>query len=344
MKRLHVLVVDDSAVVRQAMSAILTHEGFDVTTASDPIIAGDRLRSFTPDVILLDIEMPRMDGISFLSKIMQDSPLPVVICSAEAGRGTDKALRALEQGAVDIVAKPRLGVREFLYESAVTLSDTVRAAAVARIPRRRHPAQTLLSAPKIRADRSVCSTRVVAMGASTGGTDALRVILTSLERNAAGVVVVQHMPAHFTKAFAKSLDAICTIDVREAESGDLVTRGTALIAPGDRHLTVFAARGGGFAVEVSDGPLVSRHRPSVDVLFESVARVAGSHAAGVILTGMGNDGAAGLARMRARGARTIAQDEATSVVFGMPKEAIAIGAAEQVLPLSEIAAALGEGH
>lgn len=344
-RRLHVLVVDDSAVVRQAMSAILAHEGFDVTTASDAIIAGDRLRSFTPDVIVLDIEMPRMDGISFLSTIMRDKPVPVVICSAEAGPGTEKALRALEQGAVDIVAKPRLGVKDFLYESAVTLSDTVRAAASARLPRR-DMTRTL---PAVRPTeknepRTVCSTHVVAIGASTGGTDALRIVLSELDRTSPGIVIVQHMPRHFTRAFAKSLDQICRIDVREAEQGDAVTHGTALIAPGDCHLTICAAPGGGYAAEVGDGPLVSRHRPSVDVLFESVARVAGSNATGVILTGMGSDGAAGLARMRRRGASTIAQDERSSVVFGMPKEAIAIGAAEQVLPLSEIAASLRKGH
>ena len=338
-RRLHVLVVDDSAVVRQAMTAILAHEGFDVTTAPDPIIAGDRLRSFTPDVIVLDIEMPRMDGLSFLGKVMLDKPLPVVICSVEAGPGTEKALRALEQGAVDIVAKPRVGVREFLYESAVTFGDAVRAAAAARrVPR----SAAVPAAPKATVAKNASA--VVAIGASTGGTDALRTILGELDRTSPGVVVVQHMPRHFTRAFAQSLDKQCAIEVREAVTGDAVLPGTALIAPGDHHLTLVPARNGGYAVEVLGGPLVSRHRPSVDVLFGSVARVAGRNATGVILTGMGVDGAAGLAQMRERGAVTIAQDEATSVVFGMPREAIAIGAAQHVLPLHEIAGAISENQ
>jgi two-component system chemotaxis response regulator CheB len=337
-----VLVVDDSAVVRQTLSAILTHDGCEVTTAADAIFAGERLKSLTPDVIVLDLEMPHVDGLSFLRKLMRETPLPVVICSAFAGPGTAKALRALEYGAVDVVAKPRLGVRDFLYESAVTISDTVRAAASARLPQPRRQTAVESSAPKPRkadAPAAVPSTTLVAIGASTGGTDALRTILRGLDRHDAGVVIVQHMPRHFTGAFARALDAICSIEVREAVSGDAVGRGTALLAPGDAHLSVRRA-GRGFAVDVCDGPLISRHRPSIDVLFHSVAEAAGASGVGVILTGMGDDGAAGLAEMRRAGAFTIAQDEATSVVFGMPKRAIEYGAAEEVLPLSEIAGAI----
>jgi len=341
-EKLHVLVVDDSAVVRQALSAILTLQGFDVTTAADPIIAGERLRSFTPDVIMLDLEMPRMDGLSFLSRIMQDDPLPVIICSVEAGRGTEKALLALSRGAVDIVAKPRIAVREFLYEAAVTLTDAVRAAAAARVPKAPRATPRLTTrVPSKESSSGRASTEIIAIGASTGGTDALRVVLSGFEENAPGVVIVQHMPRHFTRVFAQSLDRDLRIHVREAADGDLITSGTALIAPGDHHLSVRRARNG-YAVEISDGPFVSRHRPSVDVLFHSVARVAGASSTGVILTGMGDDGAAGLLEMRRRGARTIAQDESSSVVFGMPKEAIAAGAVERVVPLAGIAAAIVE--
>lgn len=336
---LRVLVVDDSAVVRQTLMMILGADGFEVTTAADPIIAADRLRSFTPDVILLDLEMPRMDGISFLKKIMAERPLPVVICSAIARQGTEQALRALEHGALDIVAKPQLGVREFLFESAVLLGDTIRAAAVARlpvsIPERKPAAVPVRKATTVR----MPSDLIVAVGASTGGTDALRTILRQLDENTPGMVVVQHMPRHFTAAFARSLDQESAMNVREATAGETLSVGTALIAPGDAHLTI-DRRSRGYVVRISDGPLVSRHRPSVDVLFRSVAQAAGPFSVGVILTGMGEDGAAGLLEMRHSGAATIAQNEATSVVFGMPKEAIARGGVEHVLPLHEIAGAI----
>jgi two-component system chemotaxis response regulator CheB len=237
-KPLHVLVVDDSAVVRQALTAILAGAGLEVTTAPDPIIASERLRSFTPDVMVLDLEMPRMDGLSFLRKVMREKPLPVVICSAEAGRGTEKALTALAHGAVDIVAKPRIGVRDFLYETAVTLGDVVRAAASARIPGARRAAAPERRPMKPSERRSATpSARAIAIGASTGGTDALRTVLSGLDRHDDGVVIVQHMPRHFTRAFARSLDGECRIDVREAEDGEVLTSGTALLAPGDRHLT-----------------------------------------------------------------------------------------------------------
>jgi two-component system chemotaxis response regulator CheB len=335
---MRVLVVDDSAVVRQTLTMILGQEGFEVTTAADPIIALDRLRSFTPDVIVLDLEMPRMDGLSFLKNIMAGNPLPVVICSAVARRGTEQALNALELGAVDIVAKPQLGVREFLYESAVMLGDTIRAAGAARL-RLRDRSTSAPATQRTKSAAGMPSEVVVAIGASTGGPDALRTIVGMLDATSPGIVIVQHMPRHFTAAFARSLDRDSALHVAEAVSGDVVSAGCALVAPGDAHLTV-ERKGDRFVVRVADGPLVSRHRPSVDVLFGSVAEAAGAGSAGVILTGMGTDGAAGLLEMNRRGATTIAQDEATSVVFGMPREAIARGGAARVLPLTEIANAI----
>jgi two-component system, chemotaxis family, protein-glutamate methylesterase/glutaminase len=335
---MRVLVVDDSAVVRQTLTMILGQEGFEVTTAADPIIALDRLRNFTPDVILLDLEMPRMDGLSFLKTLMAERPLPVVICSAVAARGTEQALRALEHGAVDIVAKPQLGVREFLYESAVMLGDTIRAAGAARL-RLRDTGTAAPSPLPRKAPAGQPSDLVVAIGASTGGPDALRAILGKLDASTPGLVIVQHMPRHFTAAFARSLDRETLLHVTEAATGDAITAGCALVAPGDAHVTVVRKRER-FVVRVEDGPLVSRHRPSVDVLFRSVAEAAGSASVGVILTGMGEDGADGLCAMRRSGAMTIAQDEATSVVFGMPREAIARGGVERVLPLHEISQAL----
>ena len=336
---LRVLVVDDSAVVRQTMTSILSNEGFEVTTAADAFIAEDRLDAANPDVMVLDLEMPGMDGLSVLRKIMSERPMPVVICSAVAARGTEKALRALEDGAVEIVAKPRHAVRDFLYESSVMLSDTIRAAAAARLSQpktTRRMARPVPSTEAVIIPSSEPSSTVIAMGASTGGTDALRTILSGLDATSPGVVIVQHMPANFTAAFARSLAASSRMDVREAANGNVIGVGTALVAPGDRHMRV-ARSGGRYVVRLADGPLVSRHRPSVDVLFRSVAESAGSNAVGVILTGMGADGAEGLLAMRNAGAYTIAQDEATSIVFGMPKEAIRLGGAEAVLPLAEVA-------
>jgi two-component system chemotaxis response regulator CheB len=339
---IRVLVVDDSAVVREVMTAVLSQEAdMAVTTAADPLIAMNKMRSARPDVIVLDLEMPRMDGLTFLRKIMADDPIPVVICSSAVGRGTHTTVHAMEEGAVAVVAKPKLGVRQFLHESALLLIDAVRGAAQARVARR----ITAPPAPRLTADAvlpalsprkgAATGLRPVAVGASTGGTEALREILEALPEDAPPIVVVQHMPEGFTRAFAERLDGICRIEVKEAEDGDRLAPGRALIAAGNRHLVV--RRGVGYTVDVKEGPLVSRHRPSVDVLFRSVAQVAGHEAVGVILTGMGDDGAAGLAEMRLAGAATIAQDEASCVVFGMPKEAIARGAAQHVLPLREIA-------
>jgi len=346
MGSIHVMVVDDSAVAREVMSRVLARE-FTVTTASDPIIAMDKIGHARPDVILLDLEMPRMHGLTFLRLIRQESNIPVVVCSSLAGRGTDMALRALEQGAVDVVAKPSVGVREFLLEAEILLVETIRGAAQSRGRETRIAGKTLTfpvlpppPSPPPERQRVAPAARpaadsLIALGASTGGTEALRLILERLPPDAPPVVVVQHMPELFTAAFARRLDECCQVSVKEAAQGDDLGPGRVLIAPGNRHLIV-RRQGRHYFVELSDGPLVSRHRPSVDVLFRSVASAAGANAVGALLTGMGDDGAEGLLEMKRAGARTIAQDEATSVVFGMPKEAIARKAADQVAPLGRI--------
>ena len=341
---MHVLIVDDSAVVRHTVSALLSQEAdISVDVASDPIIGMHKMRSRRPDVILLDIEMPRMDGLTFLRKIMAEDPIPVVICSAQTGTGLNASVRALEQGAVDIVPKPQVGLREFLYESSVTLVDALRAASRAQIQKRSvvRPDPPWAGVTRAGAQRPLSAgvDVIVAIGASTGGTDALREILTRMPADAPGIVVVQHMPQTFTTAFAARLNDLCNIEVREALDGDEVREGRALIAPGNFHLRL-TRNGSRYAVAVTDGPLVARHRPSVNVLFESVARVARQNAIGIILTGMGDDGAEGLLKMKLAGATTVAQDEKSSVVFGMPKKAIARGAVDEVLPLALIAPAL----
>lgn len=340
-RALRVLAVDDSALMRQALGAVLTGmRGFEITTAADPLIAMDKMKRERPDVILLDLEMPRMHGITFLRKLMSEDPIPVVVCSALTGEGTEAALRALEEGAVEIVTKPRIGLRDFLQDSAVMLADAVRAAARVRPqgPRsarpRRGPA-VVVPDPRRRTVPSETTDKVMALGASTGGTEALRLILAAMPPDCPGIMAVQHMPEGFTRAFAERLNGLCGIEVKEASDGDRIREGRALIAPGNRHLSVRRS-GGHYVARVTHGPLVSRHRPSVDVLFESVAREVGSDAVGVIMTGMGRDGARGLLEMRRTGASTIAQDEATSVVFGMPKEAIALGAADEAVPLEGI--------
>jgi two-component system chemotaxis response regulator CheB len=331
----HVLVVDDSAVVRQAFSLLLAQQ-FTVDTAADPLIAEKKMQKRRPDVVVLDLQMPRMDGFTFLRQIMRRDPLPVVICSAAASRGSDAAMRALEEGAVDVIGKPPMGVREFLEDSSVMIGDTLRAAAQSRMRSRHAPHRIPLPPP---APVLSPQSRIIAVGASTGGTEALREIIESLPPNAPPMLVVQHMPEGFTAAFAKRLDSLAAVEVKEARPGDAVIPGRVLIAPGSHHMLLRRLRDG-YIIQLDDGPLVSRHRPSVDVLFRSVAQAAGQYAAGVILTGMGDDGAAGLAEMHAAGARTIAQDESTSVVFGMPKEAIALGAVDEVLPLGQIARAI----
>jgi two-component system chemotaxis response regulator CheB len=345
---LSVLVVDDSAVVRQALAAILGREGFAVTTAADPLFAMQKMAAARPDVVVLDLEMPRMDGVTWLRRLMAENPLPVVICSALTGRFAHAAVGALEDGAVDVVTKPQLGVRDFLAESATQIVDTVRAAAAARVARRRPsgkaaalplPALVKPAVPSrsvTAGGAGVAADTLVVVGASTGGTEALLSLLSGLPESSPGLAIVQHMPEGFTKAFAQRLNQVCRIAVKEAESGDRLLAGQALIARGNRHLVLHKS-GSCYLVEVADGPLVSRHRPSVDLLFKSAAQAAGGNAIGVLLTGMGHDGADGLLALRRAGAHTIAQDEATSVVFGMPREAILLGAVEHVAPLPKIA-------
>ena len=336
-----VLVVDDSAVVRQALSAILCRAGMEVAVAADPVIARYKMAGTRPDVIVLDIEMPRVDGLTFLREIMAEAPLPVLVCSGLAGPGTEVALQALEEGAVHVVAKPRLGVKDFLEDSARDLVEAVRGAAQARPRRRAGPPEPRRRADAVlpaRRPRALASTtlKVAAVGASAGGTEALRVLLEALPPDAPGLAIVQHMPDVFTGAFARRLAQTSRLEVKEAEDGDRILPGRALVAPGNRHLMVQRS-GAHYLARLRDGPPVSRHRPSVDVLFRSAAQAAGRNAVGVILTGMGDDGAAGLLEMRQAGAHTIAQDEASCVVFGMPKEAIALGAAAEVLALDRIA-------
>ena len=347
-KKIKVLIVDDSAVVRQTLSDILSADpGIEVIgTAANPFIAADRIREEVPDVITLDIEMPGMDGLTFLQKIMTQHPIPVIICSSLAEEGAQSTLRALEYGAVEIVTKPRLGSKQFLQQSSAMICDAVKAAAEAR-PRAYAPQRIV--EPKLTADAILArpttgamletTEKVVVIGASTGGTEALRSVLEALPPDAPGMVIVQHMPEAFTRAFANRLDTLCKISVKEAESNDTVLRGRALIAPGNHH-TLLKRSGARYFVEIKDGPLVCRHRPSVDVLFRSAARYAGANAVAVLMTGMGDDGARGMLEMKESGAVTIAQDEATSVVFGMPKEAIKRGAVDTVLPLPSIAGSI----
>lgn len=339
LERIHVLVVDDSALVREVMAAVLgSDRRITVATAADPLIATNRIVERRPDVIVLDLEMPKMSGLDFLCSLMRTDPIPVVICSGVAPSHSRLAIRALEEGAFDIVLKPRVGVGGFLQDSATRLIDVVWAAATSR-PRLKRQAQVSITRQsafvKTAHAPMQLSRSVVAIGASTGGTEALRQVLGTMPPDTPGIVVVQHMPADFTNAFAESLNRDCAIEVKEAEEGDWVRQGRALIAPGNRHLIV-RPHAGGFRVSLNDGPLVSGHRPSVDVLFNSVAGSAASNAIGVIMTGMGVDGAEGLLRMRLAGAYTIAQDEASCVVFGMPQRAISRGAASRTVPLKQI--------
>jgi two-component system chemotaxis response regulator CheB len=337
-------IVDDSALLRQALTEIL---GSDpdinvIGASSDPVFAENHFNREWPDVIILDVEMPRKDGITFLQEIMARRPTPVIIFTAHG----KIAMQAMAAGAVEVLSKPSLELKKFLYDSVTMLTDAVKSAAqakVARIPERK-TAEVKIR-PKLTADsvlspwdgRTVARTkdRVVAIGASTGGTQAIEYVLTALPKESPGIVIVQHMPEKFTQAFAERLNDICEIEVKEAAHGDLVHSGQALIAPGNRHM-LLNRRGDEYYVTVNDGPLVSRHRPSVDVLFRSAAKNAGANTLGVIMTGMGDDGAAGMLEMRNAGAKTIAQDEKSCVVFGMPKEAIKRGGAEQVLPLEKI--------
>lgn len=344
MTRMRVLVVDDSAVVREILTQLLARDPrISVATSPDPIVAFEKIKRERPDVIITDLEMPRMDGLEFVRTVMRRDAIPIIVCSGVAGPGTQRALQALSEGAIEIIAKPQVGVREFLHDSAQQLLQMVWEVAGSSLSHIRprlatgNGHKTTPSSSELRARR----TQLIAIGASTGGPEAIREILQDMPEDCPGIVIVQHMPAGFTRAFAEHLDRDCPIRVKEAESGDRVLRGQALIAPGNHHLLV---RGNmsHYEVAINDRPPVFHHRPSVDLFFNSVAQAAGRYSVGALLSGMGRDGAAGLLEMRRAGARTIAQDETTSVVFGMPGEAIALAAAEQVLRLPEIARAMLE--
>lgn len=349
MKKIRVLIVDDSAVVRQVLAANLQedHEIEVIGVASDPIFAIEKMQKDWPDVVVLDVEMPRMDGITFLKKIMAERPTPVVICSTLTEKGAETTMQALAAGAVSIVTKPKAGLKSYLQDASDNLINTVKAAARANMRRINVVAAPI--APKLTADAVLSSATshamaqttesIVAIGTSTGGTQALEVVLTALPRVCPGIVIVQHMPEKFTEAFANRLNGLCQIEVREAKSGDRVVPGLALIAPGGKHM-MLKRSGAYYHVDVVDGPLVNRHRPSVDVLFRSAAKCAGSNALGIIMTGMGDDGARGLKEMRDAGAKTIAQDEATCVVYGMPKEAVKLDAVDRIIPLGDIPRAI----
>jgi two-component system chemotaxis response regulator CheB len=341
-----VLIVDDSAVVRQALVEILKKDhGIKVIGhAMDPLFAMEKMAKEWPDVILLDVEMPRMDGITFLRKIMAEHPTPVIICSSLTAKGAETTMQALSAGAFTIFTKPTLGVKNFLEDASQDLVAAVRAAAGARIGRLPSSAAPMKVPPKLSADAvlspgheamAVTTDTFTAIGTSTGGTQALEFVLAALPRTCPGIVVVQHMPEKFTAAFAERLNGLCEVEVREARTGDRVLPGRVLIAPGGRHL-IIKRSGAQYLAEVVSAPPVNRHCPSVDVLFRSVAKCAGRNARGVIMTGMGDDGARGLLEMKQAGAHTLAQDEESCVVFGMPKEAIRLGAADRIVSLQQI--------
>ncbi len=342
-QKISVLCVDDSALIRQVMSEIINshHDMRVVGTAPDPLIARDMIKALDPDVLTLDVEMPRMDGLDFLEKLMRLRPMPVVMVSSLTERGSEIAMRALALGAVDFVTKPKIGMRDGLLQYAADIGDKIRAAACAHVrpaPSRRGGADAAAARPEEAPLRApfVSTEKLIAVGASTGGTEAIREMLEPLPADSPGILIAQHMPPGFTRSFAQRLDGLCRIHVKEADHGERVLPGYAYVAPGGHHLSL-GRSGANYVANLSQDDAVNRHRPSVDVLFDSVARNAGVNAIGVILTGMGKDGAAGLLRMRKAGAYTFAQDEASCVVFGMPREAIELGAANEVLPLHEMA-------
>jgi two-component system chemotaxis response regulator CheB len=346
-------VIDDSAVVRKHLTETLTAGGIQVLgSAADPVFAMPKLQSHWPDVIVLDVEMPRMDGISFLKKLMAEHPTPVVMCSTLTEKGCQTTMQALEAGAVSFVTKPKMGLKDFLEDRTNGLVEAVKAASKANM-RAIPPAARTLAAGKAPAGASPMATmptparvstgamsettdRVIAVGISTGGVQSIEVVLRQLDRTCPGMLVVQHMPAAFTASFAARLNSVCNIEVLEAKDGDRVINGRVLIAPGGKHMQLKRS-GAQYVVEVKDGPLINHHRPSCDVLFRSVAACAGRNAVGIIMTGMGDDGARGLKEMRDAGAYTAAQDEASCVVFGMPAVAIKMGAADDIVPLNDIA-------
>lgn len=338
---IEVLIVDDSALIRQILTEIVNAQPDMrvVGAAGDPLIAREKIKLLNPHVLTLDVEMPRMDGLAFLEKLMQLRPMPVVMISSLTERNAQTTLRALELGAVDFVAKPKFDISHTMHDYAGIIAEKIRVAAKARVHAYTPPGLTKARAgdllPRLANPRAT-KDRIVAVGASTGGTEAIRELLTHLPADAPTILITQHMPEGFTRAFADRLNGLCEIDVKEAEHGELVQPGCAYIAPGNAHLSIVGA-GRFYRVQLDDGPLVNRHRPAVDVLFRSVAKAAGKNAIGVIMTGMGADGSQGLLEMKKAGAFTIAQDEASCVVFGMPKVAIEIGAVTRVLPLTHIA-------
>jgi len=349
MKKTRVMIVDDSAVVRKVLTEKIakSSEIEVIASASDPIFAMDKMMKDWPDVVILDVEMPRMDGITFLKKIMAQRPTPVIICSTLTEKGAETTIQALAAGAVSIVTKPKAGLKDFLEDDANDMINVIKIAAKANLKRIVHmePVAKVQVQPKLSADavlaapgtRAMAQTTesIIAIGTSTGGTQALEAVLTSLPRVCPGMVIVQHMPENFTAAFAKRLNDLCEIEVKEAAHGDRVIPGRALIAPGGKHM-LLKRSGAQYHVDVIDGPLVSRHRPSVNVLFRSVAQQAGKNALGIIMTGMGDDGAQGLKEMLDAGAQTVGQDERSCVVYGMPKEANKLGATQKEVPLSKI--------
>jgi two-component system, chemotaxis family, protein-glutamate methylesterase/glutaminase len=342
MRKLRVAVIDDSALMRELLGQILGHdpEIEVVATAPDPVVGWEKIKATHPDVVTLDVEMPKMDGLKFLDMLMTHYPLPVVMVSSLTESGCETTLRALELGAIDFVTKPKIDMQTGTVALGDELCAKVKAAGKARLQPRRPVAAVTARPPPARGGEALIKSthKVLAIGASTGGTEALRAVLTALPSDAPGVVVVQHMPEKFTRSFAERLDGLCKVRVKEAEDNDRVLPGHVLIAPGNYHLEVRRS-GANYLARVFQASPVSGHRPSVDVLFDSCSRVLGANAVGVILTGMGADGARGMLAMHRAGARTIAQDEATCVVFGMPREAIACGGVDEVLPLGRIAAA-----
>ena len=338
-----VFVVDDSAVVRQTMQHLIQGDP-DVElmgSAPNPLIAAPAIKKNRPDVLLLDIEMPGMDGLTFLRQIMESSPIPTVICSTLTAQGSKMAVDALAAGAVAVVSKPRLGLKQFLEESRRELIQTLKTAARSR-PRAAGPqaARPLVARkPPIEGLHALSVNKPVVIGSSTGGTQALETVLTSLPGDSPGIAIVQHMPEKFTAMYAERLDGLCEMNIREAKDGDRLERGVALIAPGGKHMSLRKA-GGQYFIVIADGPPVNRHKPSVDVLFRSAAECAGRDVLAMILTGMGDDGARGMKALHDKGARTVAQNEETCVVFGMPKEAIALGAVDEVIPIGQVAAAI----
>lgn len=342
MSRIKVLIVDDSAVMRQLLVRILESAG-DVEvvgTAPDPYVAYEKIKALEPHVVTLDVEMPRMDGLTFLERLMKLRPTPVIMVSSLTESGCDTTLRALELGAVDFIAKPKIDVSSGTLDLADVIIEKVRSAARAKLRKASaKPPQPAVQRPVNSRAMLQTTDKVVAIGASTGGTEAIREVLERLPADAPPIVIVQHMPPGFTRAFANRLNSIVSVQVKEAENGDRVFRGRVLIAPGDHHM-VLTRSGAEYGVRIFSGERVNHHRPSVDVLFDSCAEIGGTNVIGVLLTGMGNDGARGLHKMKAAGAHTIAQNEETCVVFGMPHEAIELGAAQKVLPLGSIAQAI----